>query len=68
MEEEDNKYPVLKGWCIIWVLFAILIISAELFSSNGNSGSRHYNNVSTKNIVIKIEDEQTFLEIAENVA
>jgi len=58
---------VLKGWCIIWVLFAILIISAELFSSNGNSGSRHYNNVSTKNIVIKIEDEQTFLEIAENV-
>jgi len=57
---------VLKGWCIIWVLFAILIISAELFSSN-NSGSRSSNNASSKNIVIKIEDEQTFLEIAENV-
>lgn len=56
---------VLKGWCIIWVLFAILIISAELFSSNSNSGSNH--DVSTKNIIIKIEDEQTFLEIAENV-
>jgi len=56
---------VLKGWCVIWVLFAILIISAELFSSSSNSGSSH--NVSTKNIIIKIEDEQTFLEIAENV-
>ena len=56
---------VLRGWCIIWVLFAILIISAELFSSSSNSGSNH--DVSTKNIVIKIEDEQTFLEIAENV-
>ena len=56
---------VLRGWCIIWVLFAILIISAELFSSNSTSGSSH--NVSSKNIIIKIEDEQTFLEIAENV-
>jgi len=56
---------VLRGWCIIWVLFAILIISAELFSSNSNSSSSH--NVSSKNIIIKIEDEQTFLEIAENV-
>ncbi|KAL7535028.1 hypothetical protein ACHAXR_006219 [Thalassiosira sp. AJA248-18] len=52
---------VLKGWFIIWILFAFLVISAEIFSPN-NKTKVH----GTKNIVT-VEDEQLYLEISENI-
>lgn len=56
---------VLKGWCLIWILFAILVISAELFSPR----SSHSNSkaVQTKNVVVAAENEQYYLEISEHV-
>ena len=57
---------IVKGWCIIWVLFAVIVISSELFSSTKNSTTTKQLQQQTKNIVT-VEDEQLFLEISENI-
>lgn len=51
---------ILSGWCAIWILFAIIIIVAELTSSPNNSS-----NVYT--LMVTEKDEQSFLEISEHV-
>ncbi|KAL7535199.1 hypothetical protein ACHAWF_005084 [Thalassiosira exigua] len=48
----------LKGWCGVWVLFAILVVSAELFSpKNGLEPSK----------ILVVDDEQAFLELSEAI-
>lgn len=51
---------ILSGWCAIWILFAIIIIVAELTSSPINRS-----NVYT--LMVTEKDEQSFLEISEHV-
>lgn len=54
---------ILTGWCLIWILFAIIIVAAELTSPKAS------NRNSNKNIVLTVseEDEQSFLTISEKV-
>ena len=49
---------VLKGWCFIWVMFAILVITAELLAPKHSS---------RQEAVVLAEEEQVFLEISERV-
>ena len=49
---------VLKGWCFIWVMFAILVITAELLAPKHSS---------RQEAVVSAEEEQVFLEISEQV-
>lgn len=49
---------VLKGWCFIWVMFAILVITAELLAPK---------HPPRQEAVVSAEEEQVFLEISEQV-
>ena len=56
---------VIKGWCLIWMIFAVLVIAAEIFAP------RHNNSTISKSErmkhIVTVEDEQLFLEISENI-
>jgi len=52
---------ILSGWCAIWILFAIIIIAAEVTSPK----TPHRPNMYT--LMVSKADEQTFLTISENV-
>eukprot|EP00984_Skeletonema_dohrnii_P037439 scaffold39517_cov150-Skeletonema_dohrnii-CCMP3373.AAC.2 len=52
---------ILSGWCAIWILFAIIIIAAEVTSPK----TPHRPNMYT--LMVSEADEQTFLTISENV-
>ena len=52
---------ILSGWCAIWVLFAFIIIAAEVTSPK----TPHRSNVYT--LMVTEKDEQSFLEISEKV-
>ncbi|KAL7491825.1 hypothetical protein ACHAWT_001087 [Skeletonema menzelii] len=52
---------ILSGWCAIWVLFAFIIIAAEVTSPK----APHRSNVYT--LMVTEKDEQSFLEISEKV-
>ena len=51
---------VLKGWFIIWILFAILVISAELFTPN-------HKKVQKNKAILTADEEAKFLQISENI-
>ena len=52
---------ILSGWCAIWILFAIIIIAAEVTSPK----TPHRPNMYT--LMVSEADEQTFLTISENI-
>jgi len=54
---------ILQGWCAIWVLFAIIIVAAEVTSP------KTPHRVANNNIVLMVteEDEQTFLMLSEKI-
>lgn len=54
---------ILQGWCAIWVLFAIIIVAAEVTSP------KTPHRVSNNNIalIVSEEDEQSFLMLSEKV-
>mmetsp|Transcript_23049 Transcript_23049/g.36035 ORF Transcript_23049/g.36035 Transcript_23049/m.36035 type:complete len:490 (+) Transcript_23049:40-1509(+) len=51
---------ILSGWCVIWILFAVIIVVAEL-----TSPKTPRSNIYT--LMMTEKDEQSFLEISENV-
>ena len=65
---EDKAWKIvsviIKWWCVIWVLFAITVIAFEVFSPDRPAITQGV--LGTKNIV-KVQDEQAFLELSEAV-
>lgn len=51
---------ILSGWCVIWVLFAFIIIVAEITSSPNNRSDVY-------TLMVTEKDEQSFLEISEHI-
>ncbi|KAL7456144.1 hypothetical protein ACHAWC_009494 [Mediolabrus comicus] len=56
---------ILQGWCAIWVLFAIIIVAAEVASPK----TPHQRLPNNNNIALSVteEDEQLFLALAEKI-
>ena len=66
-EGDDVVWKIIKGilsaWCAIWVLFAIMIIAADVSATKAPS------RMSNANIALTVtgEEEQTFLTVSENL-
>eukprot|EP00581_Thalassiosira_minuscula_P004702 CAMPEP_0183747428 /NCGR_PEP_ID=MMETSP0737-20130205/67262_1 /TAXON_ID=385413 /ORGANISM="Thalassiosira miniscula, Strain CCMP1093" /LENGTH=211 /DNA_ID=CAMNT_0025983141 /DNA_START=214 /DNA_END=846 /DNA_ORIENTATION=- len=59
---------VLKGWFIIWILFAILVITAEILSPTPQSRhSSKKNHHSSTKVTVEGEEEQFLFEISEHI-